>query len=155
MHFLGDISSVVDNNGRPDWDTYFFALAKLVSSRSHDSQTRHGCVIVKDKKILGVGYNGFPHSLKDSRLPTTRPEKYSWMIHAEINAITNCVIKPDRATAYITGEPCNNCLMNLWQNGVVSVKYKAEHGSHLIDNEQREIRERFLEMSGMRFIPFL
>ena len=59
-----------------------------MAQRSHDAQTQHGCVITDaNHRIVGVGYNGFPRGLDDSSLPTTRPEKYHWMIHAEINAL--------------------------------------------------------------------
>ena len=95
---------------RPTWTEYYMVIAKAVSLRSHDEQTQHGCIIVNEaKQPLGFGYNGFPRGLKDdSQLPTTRPEKYSWMIHSEVNAITNCVTNPHNAIAYVTGEPCNN-----------------------------------------------
>ncbi len=68
---------------RPNWIDYFLGLAKVVSQRSHDVHTKHGCVIAdKNHRILGVGYNGFPHSLDDAQLPTNRPDKYFWIIHS-------------------------------------------------------------------------
>ena len=116
-------------------------------------QTKHGCIIVNsDNQPLGFGYNGFPRGLNnDVELPNTRPEKYDWMIHSEINAIHNCVIKPDNAIAYVTGECCNNCLMNLWQSGVVEVFYLDAHGTHLWNNQEEEIRREFLEQSDIGF----
>ena len=45
---------------RPDWTDYFLGLAKVISQRSHDIHTQHGCVITdQNHRILGVGYNGF------------------------------------------------------------------------------------------------
>ena len=85
---------------RPEWDDYFLGLAKAVSLRSHDIDTQHGCLITDpDHRILGVGYNGFPRGMDDSLLPTHRPEKYHWMIHAERNALSNCTIRPEKGIA--------------------------------------------------------
>lgn len=136
---------------RPSWDNYFLGLAKVVSQRSHDIHTQHGCVIVdKSNRILGVGYNGFPRCLDDSKLPTSRPEKYSWMVHAERNALANCVVRPDNAKAYVTGQCCNNCIMALWQEGVSDVIMMNSHGTHQFDQEQQKIFDTFIQMSGMK-----
>lgn len=137
---------------RPSWDDYFMGLAFLVSRRSHDTQTQHGCVIVDHQHhILGTGYNGFPRDVDDSVLPTTRPEKYDWMIHSEVNAVSNCVGKPDcTSKAYVTGECCNNCLMHLWQNGIEHVVCAKRLGSKLLNEETRKIRTKFLELTGMK-----
>ena len=125
---------------RPDWHTYFLGLAKVVSLRSHDSQTQHGCIITdQNHRILGVGYNGFPKGLDDLVLPDTRPDKYPWMIHAERNALSNCVIRPDNGIAYVTGQCCNDCIMALWQEGIRKVYMLKSHGTHLFqDNEQTQ-----------------
>jgi len=69
---------------RPSWDDYFLGIAKVVAQRSHDQHTKHGCVITDlEHRILGVGYNGFPKGMDDSKLPLTRPEKYNWIIFNE------------------------------------------------------------------------
>ncbi|MFN7337838.1 MAG: cell division protein DedD, partial [bacterium] len=44
---------------RPSWDEYFLSIAEMVSRRSPDPNTKHGCVIVDSgKRILSTGYNG-------------------------------------------------------------------------------------------------
>lgn len=103
---------------RPTWDDYFIGLAYLASARSHDEQTKVGCVIVNDKKIVSVGYNGFCSDVNDENLPTTRPFKYPYMVHAEENAVSNMLIKPPSAEAYITHMPCQGCAKLLWQNNI-------------------------------------
>lgn len=136
---------------RPDWTNYFLGLAKVVSQRSHDIHTQHGCVIVDShNRILGVGYNGFPRNLDDSKLPTTRPEKYDWMVHAERNALSNCVVRPDQATAYVTGQCCNDCIKALWQEGVTSVVMMNSHGTHKFDDNQQKLFDTFIQLSGMK-----
>ena len=103
---------------RPTWDDYFIGLAYLASARSHDEQTKVGCVIVSDKKIVSVGYNGFCSDVNDENLPTIRPLKYPYMVHAEENAISNMIVKPSSAEAYITHVPCYRCAKLLWQNNI-------------------------------------
>ena len=136
---------------RPNWTDYFLGLAKVVSQRSHDSQTQHGCVITdQNHRILGVGYNGFPRGLDDNLLPNTRPDKYPWMIHAERNALSNCTIRPENGVAYVTGQCCNDCIMALWQEGVGEVVMVKSHGTHLFDNQAQEIFDTFVKMSGIK-----
>lgn len=138
-------------NTRPNWTNYFLGLAKVVSLRSHDVHTQHGCVITdQNNRILGVGYNGFPKGMNDSILPTTRPEKYTWMIHAERNALSNCVIRPDNGIAYVTGQCCNDCIMALWQEGITEVYMANSHGTHLFDENQQKIFHTFIEHTGMQ-----
>lgn len=138
---------------RPSWTDYFLGLAKVVSQRSHDMQTQHGCVITdSNHRILGVGYNGFPRGLNDKELPNTRPEKYPWMIHAERNALSNCIVRPENGIAYVTGQCCNDCIMALWQEGVNTVVMSDNHGTHLFDQEAKKRFDTFVKMSGINII---
>lgn len=135
---------------RPSWQEYFIGLAHAVSQRSHDVQTQHGCVITdSNNRILGVGYNGFPKGLDDSKLPNTRPDKYPWMIHAERNALSNCTIRPENGIAYVTGQCCNDCIMALWQEGICKVFMRQNHGTHLFDQDHKKRFDTFVSMSGI------
>ena len=136
---------------RPNWTDYFLGLAKVVSQRSHDVHTQHGCVITdKNNRILGVGYNGFPKNMDDSLLPTSRPEKYHWMIHAERNALSNCVIRPDDGVAYVTGQCCNDCIMALWQEGIKNVVMADSHGTKLFDQAAQNRFDFFVKQTGIK-----
>jgi dCMP deaminase len=138
---------------RPAWTDYFLGLAKVVSQRSHDIHTQHGCVITDKKhRILGVGYNGFPRNMQDDTLPTHRPDKYRWMIHAERNALSNCVVRPDSGTAYVSGQCCNDCIMALWQEGIDTVVMSNNHGTVLFDETEQKIFDTFTQNSGIKII---
>tara|TARA_B100000287_G_C20464774_1_gene714801 strand:- start:428 stop:856 length:429 start_codon:yes stop_codon:yes gene_type:complete len=95
-------------------------LAYYTSIRSHDSQTKVGCVIVnEDNNVVSMGYNGFPKGVNDAQLPTIRPEKYPFMVHAEENAVSNIVGQSyGILKVYLTHFPCHRCSKLLWQNGV-------------------------------------
>ena len=136
---------------RPNWTDYFLGLAKVVSQRSHDIHTQHGCVITdQNNRILGVGYNGFPRGLDDSKLPTHRPDKYPWMVHSERNALSNCVVRPDDGIAYVTGQCCNDCTIALWQEGIKTIYMINDHGTHLFDEEAQKRFDLFVSMSNIK-----
>lgn len=138
---------------RPEWTDYFLGLARVVSQRSHDIHTQHGCVITdQSHRILGVGYNGFPRGLDDKALPTTRPEKYAWMVHSERNALSNCIVRPENGIAYVTGQCCNDCIIALWQEGVTTVYMADDHGTHLFNEEAKQRFDTFVTMSGIKII---
>lgn len=49
-----------------EWSDYFMAMAFLAAKRSKDPSTQVGCCIVnEDKKIVALGYNGFPIGCSD------------------------------------------------------------------------------------------
>lgn len=136
---------------KPTWTDYFLGLCKVIAQRSHDIHTQHGCVITdKNHRILGVGYNGFPKGMNDDLLPKARPDKYYWMIHAERNALSNCVIRPDNGTAYVTGQCCNDCIMALYQEGIDEVYMIKSHGTILFDEDAQKRFDIFIQMSGMK-----
>lgn len=125
---------------KPNWHEYFLDIAKVVSTRSIDAQTKHGCVITtKDHRIIGTGYNSFISDIDDRKLPNVRPNKYKWMLHSEENAISNCIISPhlfkDGVNAYITGRPCRHCLMLMVQNNINEIYTSSKYGWAFDDNE--------------------
>jgi dCMP deaminase len=111
------------DNSRESWDDYFLGIAKLVSTRSRDESTKHGTVLVKNRRILSTGVNGPLSNIDDSQVPQTRPDKYFWFIHSEINALLFCNEDLTGATAYITGQPCAKCFVALAQKNVSRIVY--------------------------------
>ncbi len=138
---------------RPTWDDYFLGLAKVVSTRSRDSQTQHGCVIVgKNHEILATGYNGFPRGMKDdSALPSTRPDKYPWMKHSEKNALASTrASKADleESTLYVTGPCCFECLTDAWQFGIRRIVHVAGYGWSKDEQEESRKSEFMRQTNG-------
>ncbi len=117
-----------------NWEEYFMAIAQLSAKRSKDPNTQVGACIVNGKKrIIGIGYNGFPTGCSDDELPWSREgdlldTKYPYVCHAEMNAITNSANKPDLdgATIYVSLFPCNECAKLIVQVGVKEVVYLAD-----------------------------
>jgi dCMP deaminase len=70
------------------WDRRFLELAKTVSTWSKDPSTKVGAVLVApDKRVVGLGYNGFPKGVDDDERLDIREIKYEIVVHAEVNAI--------------------------------------------------------------------
>ncbi|MCH7948046.1 MAG: hypothetical protein IIC66_09650 [candidate division Zixibacteria bacterium] len=95
------------------WDDYFMGVAQLSAHRSKDPGTQVGaCIVNSKKRIIGIGYNGFPAGCSDDLLPWDRKgdyldTKYPYVCHAEMNAITNSSNKPelDGASIYVSPFP--------------------------------------------------
>jgi dCMP deaminase len=70
------------------WDLRFLKLAELVASWSKDPSTKTGAVIVRpDRSVASLGFNGFPQSMPDTpEHYANRDEKYSRIVHCEVNA---------------------------------------------------------------------
>lgn len=113
------------------WDQYFMGIAVLSAKRSKDPNTQVGaCIINNKKRILGIGYNGFPDGISDDSLPWDRTgeqmydTKYPYCVHAEQNAIINSHTNLDGACIYVTLFPCSTCMKLIIQSGIKKIIYK-------------------------------
>jgi dCMP deaminase len=110
---------------RPSWDDYFLDIAEAVSKRSHDAETKLGCVVIDgNKRIIATGYNGFPPGSDDTKLPNCRPDKYPFMVHAEMNAIASSRQDLRESTFYISASPCLECTKAIITAGVRAVVFR-------------------------------
>lgn len=106
------------------WDRRFMELAKIIAGWSKDPGTQCGAVIVRDRRILGTGYNGLPSGIEDrDELLQDRERKLMLTIHAEDNAILNAVVPLALgATLYVWPmPPCAHCAARIIQVGIVRV----------------------------------
>jgi dCMP deaminase len=71
-----------------NWDIYYLGMARYAASKSKDPSTQTGAVIVRDDwSVCSIGFNGFPKGMPDkSEWYTNREEKYSRIVHCEVNA---------------------------------------------------------------------
>jgi len=109
------------------WDNRFMEMARVISTWSKDPSSQIGAVVVNDaRRILATGYNGFPKGIADTeeRL-NNKEEKYSRIIHAEMNALMNALysgVSLKDSTLYVYGLPvCSSCAKCVIQAGVKRV----------------------------------
>ena len=117
-----------------EWDDYFMAVSFLSAMRSKDPSTQVGaCIVNPDRRIVGIGYNGFPRGCSDDELPWAREAeneldtKYPYVCHAEVNAILNKnSADVNGCTLYVALFPCNECAKMIIQSGIREVVYLSD-----------------------------
>lgn len=113
----------------------FMKTAFLFADESKCVSHHVGAVIVKDKRIVSIGYNGTPPDLPNccevfDPEGFDREEHHKWSkdneIHAEMNAIGFAAKKGEDIEGcdmYVTVSPCNDCLKNICATGIANVYY--------------------------------
>lgn len=141
------------------WDEYFMGVAMLSAMRSKDPSTQVGaCIVTPEKKIVGMGYNGWPRGIADEDLPwgregPTLETKYVYVVHAEQNAILNSTQNLKNCTIYVALFPCNECAKNIIQSGIKEVVYISDKYAHL---DIFKASRKMLTMAGVilrQFVP--
>ena len=114
------------------WEEYFMGVAKLAGMRSKDPNTQVGSCIVRDHKILSMGYNGLPTGCSDDSFPWDREgtplmTKYPFVTHSELNAILNFRGGSlEGSKLYVSLFPCNECAKAIIQAGIKTVLYDSD-----------------------------
>ncbi len=122
---LSQIKNLVEyNKERLEWDDYFMSIALIASQRSPCKRLNVGSVIVKDCRLISMGYNGYifgaPHV---SRVKDNHEQS---IIHSEINAIADCAKRGTSlsdAIIYITHYPCLHCFRAIAASNIKEIVY--------------------------------
>jgi len=128
---------------------------------SHARRLQVGAVIVKDDRVISMGYNGMPagwdnnceseetefNLVTKTRTGTgkltTRPE----VLHAESNAIAKLAKSNDSgdgADIFVTHAPCMECSKLIFQSGIRRVYYSADY--------RDDSGIKFLKQSGVEVV---
>jgi dCMP deaminase len=123
---------------KPKFVKYFATIAEETAKLSSAIKLQVGCVIVKDNRILSVGYNGTPSGWDneceevikwpngDIKFLTTKPE----VLHAERNAldkVAKSTESTDGAILFVTHTPCIECAKSIYNTGIKEVYYINEY----------------------------
>lgn len=124
------------------WDLRFLNLAQHIAEWSKDPSTKVGAIIASpDNKVISMGFNGFPQSMSDSaECLNNREEKYSRVIHAEMNALIFSGKDVTGCTLYTSLFSCDRCFVHLAQSGIrrfVSPEPSMEHLARWADSFDR------------------
>lgn len=110
------------------FDYAHMQVAQVYANLSSATRLKVGCIIVKENRIISIGYNGMPSGWDNTCEVenVTKPE----VLHAETNAIAkvarsneNCV----GATLFVTTAPCLDCAKLIYQSGISRVVWKTPH----------------------------
>ena len=142
------------------WIQYYARIAKETALLSTAKKLQVGCVIVRDNRILSVGYNGTPsgwdneceEAVKwpngDIKFLTTKPE----VLHAEANALMKLCQSTESsqsATLFVTHTPCIECAKLIYQAGISRVYYINDYDA------TKGCGKDFLEKAGIEVCQVL
>lgn len=136
------------------WDEYFMGVSILSALRSKDPNTKVGaCIVNKNKRIVGIGYNGFPVGCSDLEFPWDREgsflhTKYPFVVHAEANAILNSTTSLEGATIYVSLFPCHECSKLIIQSGIKEIVYLSDKYN---GTESDQAAKKMLEAGGVKW----
>jgi dCMP deaminase len=118
----------------------FLRVAQVVAQRGTCLRAMVGAVIVREGRIISIGYNGAPprqpHCLEAGCLIPFKGSGCVRAVHAELNAILWAAregIPTDRAVMYSTHSPCPTCAVTMVTAGICAVYYL--HDYHASDLE--------------------
>jgi dCMP deaminase len=117
----------------------YMKTAETFAELSHARRLHVGAIIVKDDRIISIGYNGMPagwdNNCEDEIYQPvnrvnliTKPE----VLHAETNAIAKLAKSTesgDGAVLFVTHSPCLDCAKLIFQSGIRSVFYRNSYRS--------------------------
>lgn len=120
-------------------DKFVFAFmdcAERFAQLSTATRAKVGAIIVKNNRIISIGYNGMPSgwnndcedTYDDNGVPIvrTKPE----VLHAETNAIAKVAQSSESSRGselFCTHLPCMECAKLIHQSGIVTVYYREEY----------------------------
>ena len=116
------------------WIDAFMDTAERFAKLSSAKRLKVGSVVVKDNRIISIGYNGMPagwtnecedliHGEDDTVYLKTKDE----VIHAEANAISKLARDGESgngASLFCTHAPCIHCAKLIYGAGISKVYYR-------------------------------
>ena len=111
----------------------YMKTAQTFAELSHAQRLQVGCIIVKDDRIISIGYNGMPagwsnicEDISEDGSLKTKPE----VLHAETNAIAKLAKSNESgegASLFVTHSPCIECAKLIYQSGIKNVYYGTKY----------------------------
>jgi dCMP deaminase len=119
----------------------YMKTAKLFAELSSARRKKVGAIIVKDDRIISIGYNGMPtdwdNNCEDEvvdyfsdRIPITTLKTKPEVLHAELNAIGKLARSNESgegATMFVTCAPCMACAKMIYASGIKEVFYAEDY----------------------------
>ncbi len=127
-------------------------VARVYGSLSTAERLKVGCIIVKDDRIISIGYNGMPSGASNvcEEDGKTKPA----VIHAEANAITKLAKSTESGQdsyMFCTYAPCVNCAKLIMQSGIIKYyyefDYKNDDGISLLNTYGKVEVHKYMKMN--------
>jgi len=130
----------------------FMKVAETFAGLSSAKRLQVGAIVVKDDRIISIGYNGMPSGWDNNcenevvvppRVVLLETKKE--VLHAETNSIAKLAKSTesgDGATLFVTHSPCLDCAKLVYQSGINSVFYRNVY--------RNDEGIKFLEKAGVK-----
>jgi len=132
---------------KPKFIKYYMDIAKRTAELSSAKRLQVGAIIVKNDRIVSIGYNGTPSgwtNVCEDESFKTKPE----VIHAEANAIAKLAKSTesgDGAVMFLTHAPCMDCAKQIYTAGIRKVffdsNYRSTDGVVFLNNCNLEVEQ--------------
>jgi len=120
------------------WDDAFMDTAERFSQLSTAKRLKVGAVVVKDNRIISIGYNGTPsgwsneceYRFVNPQTMVAEDVTKKEVIHAEANAITKLARDGESgigAYIYTTHAPCMDCAKLIYGAGIRKLFYRNSY----------------------------
>jgi dCMP deaminase len=139
----------------------YMDVAERFAQLSSATRLQVGAIVVKDDRIISIGYNGMPTGWDNCCEDVVRQDEVGFQVtktkaevlHAETNAIAKLAKSGESglgATMFVTHAPCIDCAKLVYQSGIATVyyknKYRSTQGLEFLDKSGVEvIHHRTLE----------
>jgi dCMP deaminase len=124
---------------KPKFKQAYMKTAQTFAELSSARRLQVGAIVVKEDRIISIGYNGMPagwdNNCEDEVryedggiILKTKPE----VLHAETNAIAKLAKSNESgigASIFITHAPCLDCAKLIYQSGISRVYFRTSYRS--------------------------
>ena len=132
----------------------YMDVAERFAQLSSATRLQVGAIVVKDDRIISIGYNGMPTGWDNCCEDVIREDEVGFQVtktkaevlHAETNAIAKLAKSGESglgATMFVTHAPCIDCAKLVYQSGIATVyyknKYRSTQGLEFLDKSGVEV----------------
>ena len=126
---------------KPKFIAAFMDVAERFAQLSSAKRLQVGAIVVKDDRIISIGYNGMPSGWDNECEEVVPPNEWvefeqlktkPEVLHAETNAIAKLAKSSESglgAAMFVTHAPCIDCAKLVYQSGIDTVYYKNDYRS--------------------------
>ena len=138
----------------------YFNLAKFQSELFSKDPNKKVCALFiasETFQIISTGYNGIPRGINENEERWKRPEKYKYVVHAEVNGIYNSSLNGvslKNSLCIVTLFPCTECSKALIQVGIKSVYTIKPDFFHIRWGDDFKHSYKLLEEANINIIFF-
>ena len=108
----------------------YMEVAESFAKLSSAVRLQVGAIVVKDDRIISIGYNGMPSGWDNCCEDDNKTK--AEVLHAETNAVAKLAKSSESgldATMFVTHAPCIDCAKLVYQSGIATVYYKNNYRS--------------------------